>query len=70
MEFEDIPQRFQKLGLDDSLVKPSYVINTSFLQERMRRSKATNPEINYHKDNEEFLINIMKEIYMITRKGE
>ena len=44
LEFEDIPQRFQKLGLDDSLVKPSYVINTSFLQERMRRSKATNPE--------------------------
>ena len=70
LEFEDIPQRFQKLGLDDSLVKPSYVINTSFLQERMRRSKATNPELNYHKDNEEFLINIMKEIYMITRKGE
>lgn len=70
LEFEDMPQRFQKLGLDDSLVKPSYVINTSSLQERMRRSKATNPELNYHKDNEEFLINIMKEIYMITRKGE
>jgi hypothetical protein len=40
------------------------------LQERIRRSKATNPELNYHKDNEEFLINIMKEISMITRKGE
>ena len=70
LEFEDMPLKFQKLGLDDSLVKPSYVINTSFLQERIRRSKATNPELNYHKDNEEFLINIMKESSMVTRKGE
>ena len=70
LEFEDMPQRFQELGLDDSLVKPSYVINALSLQERIRRSKAMNPELNYHKDNEEFLINIMKEISMITRKGE
>ena len=70
LEFEDMPQRFQKLGLDDSLVKPSYVVNAASLQERIRSSKATNPELNYHKDNEEFLINIMKEISMITRKGE
>ena len=70
LEFEDMPLRFQELGLDDSLVKPSYVINTSPLQERIRRSKATNPELTYHKENEEFLINIMKEISIITRKGE
>lgn len=70
LEFEDMPQRFQELGLDDSLVKPSYVINTSPLQERIRRSKATNPELTYHKENEEFLINIMKEISIITRKRE
>lgn len=70
LEFEDMPQRFQELGLDDSLVKPSYVINASSLQERIRRSKNTNPELHHHKDNEEFLINIMKEISMITRKGE
>lgn len=70
LEFKDMPQRFQELGLDDSLVKPSFVINASSLQKRIRRSKAANPELNYHKDNEEFLINIMKEISMITRKGE
>ena len=70
LEFEDMTQRFQDLGLDDSLVKPSYVVNASYLQERIRKSKATNPELNYHKDNEEFLKNIMKEISMITRKGE
>lgn len=70
LEFEDMPQRFQELGLDDSLVKPSYVINISALRERIRKSKSSNPELNYHKDNEEFLINIMKEFSMITRKGE
>lgn len=70
LEFEDMPQRFQKLGLDDSLVKPSYVINASSLQEKIRKSKTANPELDYHKDNEEFLINIIEEISMITRKGE
>lgn len=70
LQFDDMPERFRLLGLDDSLVKPSYVINTSSLQEKIRRSKVANPELNYHKDNEEFLSNIMKEIAMITRKGE
>ena len=70
LEFEDMPKRFQILGLDDSLVKPSYVINVSSLQEKIKKSKETNPELNYHKDNEEFLINIMKEISMITRRNE
>lgn len=70
LEFEDMPQRFQALGLDDSLVKPSYVINTSSLQEKIKKSKEKNPELNYHRDNEEFLANIMKEISMITRRSE
>ncbi|MDO5418255.1 MAG: hypothetical protein Q4F29_13720 [Lachnospiraceae bacterium] len=70
LEFEDMPQKFQELGLDDNLVKPSYVVNASPLQEKIRRSKAANPELNYHKDNEEFLVNIMKEISVITRKSE
>ena len=68
--FEDMPKRFRMLGLDDSLVKPSYVINTSYLQERIKRSKTANPELNYHKDNEDFLLNIMKELSMITRQDE
>lgn len=68
LEFENIAQRFQVLGLDDSLVKPSYVINASSLQEKIKKSKDINPELDYHKDNEEFLINIMKELSMITRQ--
>jgi hypothetical protein len=70
LPFEDMPELFRMLGLDDSLVMPSYVMNTASLQEKIRRSQEANPELNYHKDNEEFLTNIMKEIAMITRRGE
>ena len=70
LQFDDLPERFRILGLDDSLVSPSYVINTSYLQERIKRGKDTNPELNYHKDNEEFLMNIMTEISMITRRSK
>lgn len=69
-ELEDLPQKFRLLGLDDSLVRPSYVINTSSLQEKIKRSKTADPELDYHKENEEFLINIMKEISLITGQGE
>lgn len=70
LQFEDMPERFRSLGLDDSLVMPSFVVNTSVLQEKIRKSIADNPELHYHKDNEEFLTNIMKEITMISRKSE
>lgn len=70
LQFEDLPNRFRMLGLDDSLVSPSYVINTSSLQERIKRMRVVNPELNYHKDNEEYLMNIMTEIAMITRRSE
>ena len=70
LQFEDLPNRFRKLGLDDSLVTPSYVINTSSLQERIKRAKTANPDVRYHRDNEEYLNNIMAEIAMITRRSE
>lgn len=70
LQFDDLPNRFRMLGLDDSLVRPSYVINTFSLQEKIRTCMAANPELDYHKDNEKFLENIMTEIYMITRRGE
>ena len=70
LQFEDLPNRFRMLGLDDSLVTPSYVVNTSSLQERIQRIRAANPDVHYHKDNEEYLKNIMAEIVMITRRGE
>ena len=47
--------------MDDSLVCPSYVINTSFLQEKIKRTRDENPELRYHEDNEEYLIRRNKE---------
>ncbi len=70
LSFENMAEGFQALGLDDSLVKPSYVVNMSALQERIRKSRDSDPELKYHRDNEEFLANIMREISMITRQGE
>lgn len=69
LQFEDLPNRFRALGLDDNLVNPSYVINTSSLQEKIKKIKDANPELEYHKDNEEYLRNIMTEIAMITGSG-
>lgn len=66
IEIEDMPERFRKLGLDDSLVLPSFVINTFYLQEQIKKKKEADPELKYHGDNEEFLRNITEEIRMIT----
>jgi hypothetical protein len=40
------------------------------LQEKIKKIKDANPELNYHKDNEKYLVNIMAEIAMITRRSE
>ena len=70
LKLDDIPDRFQRLGLDDSLVMPSYVINTSYLHEQIKKSEEDNPELKYHGDNEAFLENILKEIQVITRSNK
>lgn len=49
---------------------PSYVINTSSLQEKIKRTRDENTELRYHEDNEEYLKNIMAEIALITRRSE
>ena len=66
LKIEDMSEKFRRLGLDDSLVLPSFVINTSFLQEQIEKKKAADPELKYHEDNEEFLKNMTEEIRMIT----
>ena len=67
LKIDDIPERFRKLGLDDSLVMPSFVVNTSYLHEQIKKSEDANLELQYHGDNETFLDNIMREIQVITR---
>ena len=66
--FDNIPKRFRSLGLDDSLVLPSNVINMAPLQDKIRLKEKENPELSYHKDNEEYLKNIMKEIELVARE--
>lgn len=61
-----IAARFDELGLDDTLVLPSYVVDVSTLQAKIRGCEQERPELNYHKDNELFLNNIVKEIKLIT----
>lgn len=51
VQVEDIAQRFRDLGLDDSLVRPSYVVNVSPLQEKINKTIRNEPEVEYHKDN-------------------
>ena len=67
LKIDDIPERFRMLGLDDSLVMPSFVVNTLYLHEQIKKSKDANPELQYHGDNEAFLENIIKEIHVIMR---
>ncbi len=45
LKIDDIPERFRALGLDDSLVMPSYVVNTSYLHEQIKKSEEANPEL-------------------------
>lgn len=67
---ENMEETFENMGLDNCLVKPSYVINTCSLQEKISRNRKMNPELRYHLDNAEFLENIKKEIKMITGQDE
>mgnify|MGYP007122029359 FL=1 len=60
MQVEDIAHRFRNLGLDDSLVRPSYVVNVSLLQEKINKMISNEPEVEYHKDNEAFLKTVFK----------
>ena len=68
LKIENLPEKFREQGLDDSLVLPSYVVNTSYLQDQIDKYKKKNPDLKYHTDNEEFLKNITNEIQMIMRK--
>lgn len=61
----NIVERFRDLGLDDTLVSPSYVVDVNSLQSKIREKVQERPELHCHKDNEIHLKNIMKEIRLI-----
>lgn len=61
----NIAERFLELGLDNTLVLPSNVLDVSSLQSKIRERIQKEPELRYHKDNEMYLENIIKEIRLI-----
>lgn len=62
----DMAACFEELGLDNTLVLPSYVVDVSSLHTKIRECIQERPELNYHKDNEQFLERILKEIRLAT----
>ena len=70
VQVEDIAHRFRDLGLDDSLVRPSYVVNVSPLQEKINKTIRNEPEVEYHKDNEAFLKTVLSEFKMLTGEAD
>jgi hypothetical protein len=65
IQFTDLAEKFRLLGLDDSLMKPSYVVNIGVLQSKIQDRIKRDPELNYNYDNASFLSNIVKEINLI-----
>lgn len=59
---ENIAERFSELGLDNTLVLPSNVVDLSAIQNKIAESLNDSPELSYHKDNENYLNRVLKEI--------
>ncbi|WP_253198006.1 ImmA/IrrE family metallo-endopeptidase [Clostridium gasigenes] len=58
----DLVQKFESLGLDTELVKPSYIYDTGTLENRMKKAIKENPDIDIHKSNLEYFKNISNSI--------
>lgn len=63
--FIDMDERFRMLGLDDSLVKPSYVVNVGALQSKIQIRIKKDPELRYNYTNAMFLEDIVKRINLV-----
>jgi len=62
----DMSECFAELGLDNTLVLPSYVVDVSSLQSKIKECEQERPDISYHKDNEHFLERVLKEIKLVA----
>lgn len=65
-QFVDMASRFRDLGLDDTLVTPSNILNLTRLSSKIQQAQKESPELTYHADNERFLKNTIKEISLIA----
>lgn len=62
-QFDDIDVRFRRLGLDDTLVTPSNVINLNALYSRIAQTQKQEPHLNYHEDNMAHFQKLLKELH-------
>ena len=62
VEYPDLASRFKALGLDDTLVRPSNLVNLGFLQTKILAAQEREPNIRYHKENALFLQKVLREI--------
>ena len=67
MQFQQLHQHQIEV---DSLVRPSYVVNVSPLQEKINKTIRNEPEVEYHKDNEAFLKTVLSEFKMLTGEAD
>jgi hypothetical protein len=65
VKISDTGTRFHKLGLDDSLVRPSFVVNVTALKFKIQDRIKREPEMSCNYDNASFLENIIKEINLL-----
>lgn len=66
IQFTNLSERFRALGLDDTLILPSNIVNVHTLQKKIHERIQKDSELRYHKDNKVFLENVLKEINLIT----
>ncbi|MCM1122203.1 MAG: ImmA/IrrE family metallo-endopeptidase [Eubacterium sp.] len=59
---QNMTECFGELGLDNTLVLPSYVVDVSILRSKIKECEQKRPDLSCHKDNQQFLEMVMKEI--------
>lgn len=64
---ENISESFEKLGLDNTLVLPSNIINADKILSEIKKNIAEDPEASYHSDNLKYFENTINELREINK---
>lgn len=63
---ENIVNKFEELGLDSELVKPSYIFDTGELEKAIIKKIKSNPAVTYHTSNYRHFLNVKQSIKKIV----
>ena len=63
----DWDTRFEKLGLDQELVTPSFVVNLGYLEEKINEHRNAEPDVSFHKWNLEHLEELKRKLKGSTK---